>query len=239
VSPEATWRQLIRSLLQAGTLSADWAAAFTAYPRSLFLPDRMWPMCDDGEYLTVDKINDASQWLRWAHADVPIVTQWDDGRHTRSEPGDEPTSSSSMPSMVAAMFTDLDVIDRARVLEVGTGTGWCAALASARLGEDNVTSIEVDSQLAETARTRLKQAGLHPQIITGDGAAGWPDGAPYDRTLATAAVRAVPAASRRPAPAGSSSSRGAPGILSTTRLPGSPWPATARPAARSPAAPGS
>ncbi|HEU5155985.1 MAG TPA: methyltransferase domain-containing protein [Streptosporangiaceae bacterium] len=194
MSADPAWPRLIRGLRQAGTLPADWEPAFAAFPRSLFLPDRMWPMTDDGEYLSVDKDITPADWLRWAYADVPIVTQWDDGRHAGPGPGEEPTSSSSMPTMVAAMFADLDVADGMRLLEVGTGTGWCAALAAARLGETNVTSIEVDGRLAEAARNHLKSAGLHPQVITGDGAGGRPDGAPYDRVLATAAVRTVPAA---------------------------------------------
>lgn len=194
MSVDPAWRRLTRDLRDAGTLSAEWEGAFAVTPRSLFLPARIWPMIDDGEYVTVDKATSPADWLRWAHSDVPIVTQWDEGRHTGPGPGAEPTSSSSMPTIVAAMFADLEVADGMRVLEVGTGTGWCAALASARLGETRVTSIEVDGQLADQARIHLKQAGLGPQVITGDGAAGWPDGAPYDRILITAAIRSVPAA---------------------------------------------
>jgi protein-L-isoaspartate O-methyltransferase len=194
VSAGAAWSRLIRELREAGMLPAGWESAFATFPRSLFLPDRMWPMVDNGEYVSVDKATDPAAWLRWAHADVPIVTQWDDGHHAGPDPGDEPTSSSSMPTMVAAMFADLDVGEHTRVLELGTGTGWCAALAAARLGETNVTSIEVDDGLAEAARAQLKRAEINPQVITGDGVAGWPAGAPYDRILATAAVRVLPPA---------------------------------------------
>ncbi len=79
-----------------------------------------------------------------------------------------------------------------RVLEIGTGTGWTAALLCDRLGADAVTTVEVDPVLAEQARSALAQAGFHPTVVTEDGAAGHPPNAPYDRVLATCAVGRVP-----------------------------------------------
>ncbi|MEV7907695.1 methyltransferase domain-containing protein [Streptomyces anulatus] len=109
------------------------------------------------------------EWQRWADTNVPIVTQWDDGHHTGLAHGELATSSSSMPSAVFAMFRDLSVVEGARVLEIGTGTGWCAGLLSARLGDRNVVSVEVDETVAETARKALAAAGWHPEVVTGDG----------------------------------------------------------------------
>ena len=186
--------ELGRRLVGSGLLGPEWIRAFEQVPRSLFLPDVMWPFGEDGEYHVADRSADPADWRRWAFSDVPIVTQWDDGRHSGDSPGDEPTSSGSMPTLVFSMFRDLDVRDGARVLEIGTGTGWCAGLLSARLGDRQVVSVEVDGRVADAARRALAAAGREPSVLTGDGADGRPPGAPYDRILVTAGVREVPAA---------------------------------------------
>ena len=77
-------------------------------------------------------------------------------------------------------------------MEIGTGSGWAAALLSWRVGPHNVTSIEIDADVAATAAHKLKAAGSTPRLVVGDGAAGWPAGAPYDRVHATCAVGRVP-----------------------------------------------
>ncbi|GHE37579.1 protein-L-isoaspartate O-methyltransferase [Streptosporangium violaceochromogenes] len=186
-------RKLRDLLLETGALAPDWVSAYETVPRQLFLPEVMWPF-DDGRDLTVSKTDTPGDWHRWANSDVAIVTQWDDGHHTGTAPGEERTSSSSMPSLVFSMFGDLSVTDGAKVLEIGTGTGWCAALLSARLGEHNVFSVEVDAVVAGRAREALHAAGWRPRVVTGDGLLGWADGAPYDRILVTAAVHEVPRA---------------------------------------------
>ncbi|MEU6403714.1 methyltransferase domain-containing protein [Streptomyces sp. NPDC046985] len=185
--------ELVRSLLGIGALTPEWAEAFRAAPRARFLPDLVWPYdMATGRSVRVARGEDPEAWQRAAYADVPLVTQWDDGRHTGGEPGTVATSSASMPYVVASMLRDLDVSDGMRVLEVGTGTGWNAALLAHRLGGSHVVSVEIDPAVAEQARAALKRAGLSPQVIRGDGGDGWPDGAPYDRVVATAGVRAVP-----------------------------------------------
>jgi protein-L-isoaspartate O-methyltransferase len=92
------------------------------------------------------------------------------------------------------MLDALDVQPGQRVLEVGTGTGYNAALLCERLGPDAVTTIDIDSELVQAARERLAQLGYRPTVAAADGADGYPPGAPYDRLLATCAVRRLPRA---------------------------------------------
>jgi protein-L-isoaspartate O-methyltransferase len=92
------------------------------------------------------------------------------------------------------MLRDLDVRDGMRVLDLGTGTGWNAGLLARRLGDRQVTSIEVDPAVAAAAVDALHTAGLYPEVVVGDGLLGHPPGAPYDRVIATMAVRSVPRA---------------------------------------------
>ncbi|MBB4933410.1 protein-L-isoaspartate O-methyltransferase [Lipingzhangella halophila] len=184
--------ELEKCLLDAGVLTPAWAGAFQAVPRSLFLPDLVWPFDPDtGQTVTVDRRDDPDAWNRWAEADAPITIQWDDGQHEGTDPGYLYTSSASMPSIVFRMLRDLDVYPGMRVLEVGTGTGWNAALLSSRLDSENVTTVELDEQVATRARTNLIRAGYSPTLVTGDGAAGCLAGAPYDRVIVTYGTRRV------------------------------------------------
>ncbi|MEU0933123.1 methyltransferase domain-containing protein [Embleya sp. NPDC005971] len=88
---------------------------------------------------------------------------------------------------------DLDVHDGQRILEVGTGSGWSAALLAHRVGADRVVTVEVDAALATRARRRLAALGpAAPEVVTADGAAAGPTGDAYDRLLCTCAVERVP-----------------------------------------------
>jgi methyltransferase of ATP-grasp peptide maturase system len=97
-----------------------------------------------------------------------------------------------MPSTVVGMLESLDVDEDMNVLEIGTGTGYSTGLLCHRLGEDNVTSVEVDPAVSETADQSLEAAGYSTWTVTGDGLLGHPRRAPYDRTIATCAVRRIP-----------------------------------------------
>lgn len=186
--------ELARYLLETAALVPEWADAFRAVPRAAFLPDLVWSYdMASGRSVPVSRAGGPDAWVRAAYANVPLVTQWDDGRHTGREPGSVATSSASMPSVVAAMLRDLDVRDGMRVLEIGTGTGWNAGLLAHRLGGSHVVSVEIDPAVVTHARAALARAGLNPEVIHGDGARdGGPGSAPYDRVIATAGVRALP-----------------------------------------------
>ena len=135
--------------------------------------------------------------LDQVYADDAVVTH---------DEGGVPTSSSSQPSLMARMLDQLDVRTGDRVLEVGAGTGYNAALL-AELGAA-VTSVELQPEVAEAAREHLEAAGIavvragaaetpdvppgSVWVVTGDGAA--PPGGPYDRVIVTASLWSVPAA---------------------------------------------
>lgn len=172
-----------------------WADAVQAVPRAGFLPRRMWPFdTATAAHSFVDRDRDPEAWQTAAEADIPVTTQWDDGQHEGEEAGRLPSSSSSTPRLVLRMLDELDVRPGMRVLEVGTGTGWNAGLLAHHLGDEAVVSVEVDPEVAELARASLKRAALGPRVVTGDGAEGWPDGAPYDRVIATCGMRRIPGA---------------------------------------------
>ena len=97
----------------------------------------------------------------------------------------------SQPYVVAYMTEQLAVKPQHRVLEVGTGSGYQAAVLS-RLARE-VVSIERYRTLAETARERLAALGYdNVEVVIGDGFAGVPARAPYDRIIVTAAAETIP-----------------------------------------------
>lgn len=181
------------ALLTSRAMTPDWAPAYATVPRSAFLPDLIWPYdMDAGHSVAVDRAEDPILWQEYADANVPVVTQWDDGQQQGREPGVVGTSSASMPSVVLSMLRDLSVLPGNRVLEIGTGTGWSTALLAYRLGDVNVTSIELDPDVADQARKALARFHSAPTVLTGDGVLGHPDGAPYDRIIATVGMREIP-----------------------------------------------
>jgi protein-L-isoaspartate(D-aspartate) O-methyltransferase len=99
----------------------------------------------------------------------------------------------SQPYIVAFMTQALDVAPGHRVLEVGTGSGYQAAVLGALAKE--VYTIEIVPPLADGARATLSALGYRNiQVRTGNGYMGWPEHAPYDRIMVTAAPDDIPAA---------------------------------------------
>ncbi len=101
--------------------------------------------------------------------------------------------SISQPYIVAYMTEQLMVEPQHHVLEVGTGSGYQAAVLSRLVKQ--VTTIERYRTLAQTARARLASLGYHNvEVIVGDGLAGAPDRGPFDRIIITAAAEQIPEA---------------------------------------------
>lgn len=97
----------------------------------------------------------------------------------------------SQPLVVAMMTQALRLTGSERILEIGTGSGYQAAVL-AELG-DSVVSVERFESLAEKARATLATLGVdNVEIVVGDGTQGWAAGAPYDRIIVTAAAPHIP-----------------------------------------------
>ena len=98
----------------------------------------------------------------------------------------------SQPFMVAAMSEALRLQDCERVLEIGAGCGYQAAILSLLARE--VVAVESLAPLADAARQRLARLGFaNVRVVVGDGSAGYPEGAPYDGIVVSAAAPSVPA----------------------------------------------
>jgi protein-L-isoaspartate(D-aspartate) O-methyltransferase len=152
-------QKLVETLKENGSLTTSQVEqAFLIVPRHLFLP---------GE--PPEKV----------YSDIAIaVRRGAEGRWT---------SSSSQPAIMAIMLEQLDLQPGQRVLEIGTGSGFNAALIAAIVGPTGkVITIDIQPDLIEEARQHLEAAGYaRVQTVAGDGGYGFPEGAPYDRIILT------------------------------------------------------
>lgn len=99
----------------------------------------------------------------------------------------------SAPHMVAIMCEALELVPGHRVLEVGTGSGYHAAVVAKLVDPGSVTTIEYHAALARWAQENLRQAGvLNVRALAGDGGRGVPDDAPYDRIYLTCSAPRIP-----------------------------------------------
>ena len=146
---------------RAPQTTAEVAAALAEVPRHLFVPGVALPE---------------------AYADEAIVTHRDDGGI--------PTSSSSQPTIMALMLDQLAVRPGDRVLEIGAGTGYNAALLAYLAGPaGSVVSIDIQPDVVAAAREHLAAAGYPGvEVVCSDGADGHPARAPFDRIIATVGV---------------------------------------------------
>jgi methyltransferase of ATP-grasp peptide maturase system len=190
--------RMVRALVREGLLTDErWRAAFADVPRHRFLPRFFRPVAPNG-WAPVDHTE--RDWLAQIYSNRVLVTQLDGdpARWEEALRGGEthgvPTSSSSMPGIMAVMLDALEVADGQRVLEIGTGTGYNAALLCHRLGADHVSTVDIDAAIVAEARAYLTACGYHPTCVAADGAEGYPPNAPYDRVLGTCSVSTVPLA---------------------------------------------
>ncbi|WP_406281438.1 methyltransferase, FxLD system [Streptomyces sp. NBC_00209] len=139
--------------------------ALRTVPRHRFVPDA--PLTD-------------------AYANAPVNVKYDtDGTSI---------SCASQPAVVALMLDQLHARPGERILELGAGTGYNAALIGHLVGPDgHVTTIDVDEDLVDGARAHLADTGFtNVEALTRDGALGHAEGAPYDRIIATVGAHGIP-----------------------------------------------
>ena len=163
-NPETLREVLVDSLVQTGAITSPAVErAFRAVPRHLFVPKV--------------EVTDA-------YADRPVFLRWE---------GERPASSSSQPTMMAKMLEQLRMAPGMRVLEVGTGSGYNAAILSVLAGaEGHVASVDIDCSLVAEAEKNLAAAGYGAvEVACCDGSEGYSRGAPYDRIIVTADARDV------------------------------------------------
>ncbi|MFJ9555888.1 rRNA adenine N-6-methyltransferase family protein [Nocardiopsis sp. NPDC101807] len=159
-------------------------AAFAAHPRHQYVPDVIWPGAVGA---ALDRADDPDGWAASVYADDYVTTQTDDGA---AGPVNIPTSSSSAPQLMADMLRAAEIEPGMRVVEIGTGTGWNAAILASLVGPTgSVTSVEIDPDVAAHARGRL--TGTDVEVVTGTAPGG---SEVFDALIATCAVRRVPLA---------------------------------------------
>lgn len=118
------------------------------------------------------------EYVGLAHADTPIPLPFGD-------------ATVSAPTMVAVMLEGAELKAGHKVLDIGTGFGYLAALLAEMVGRSGVVhSVEYEPLLAHEASRRLVRAGYSDRVFVhvGDGAAGWPPAAPFDRIVCSCAV---------------------------------------------------
>lgn len=173
-------KKMVAELVANGNITDPrWQNAFGVVPRHVFVP-RFYQTDQHGSAI-VD-VTSEDQWLSAVYSDIHLVTT------------EDVRSSSTAPSLMASMLEALELDGDEQVLEVGTGTGYNAALLSERLGSERVTSVDIDPDLVAQARGRLDQAGYRPLLAVADGVDGYPDAGPYDAVIATCRLDYVPAA---------------------------------------------
>ncbi|HSZ38827.1 MAG TPA: methyltransferase domain-containing protein [Trebonia sp.] len=150
--------RLAESLRSSGLAGTAVSEAFRSVPRHVFLPQESAAL---------------------AYDDMAIVI--------KSDAGGLPVSASTQPAMMAIMLEQLGLAARHRVLEIGTGSGYNAALIAHIVGDaKSVVTIEIEPDLADQARAGLAAVGFGDiTVVCGDGADGVPGRAPYDRIIVT------------------------------------------------------
>ncbi|MFK8906847.1 methyltransferase domain-containing protein [Streptomyces sp. YS-3] len=178
----------------SGAFAEPWMrSAFLAVARHRFVADTVW-IEEPAGYHPFTRSADPARWLSLVYDPrEALVTQVDDGLDPSCAPGRMPTSSISALNAVFTMLAESDLHPGHQVLEIGSGTGYNAALLAERAGPGRVTTVEIDPAVCEQARAALAATGYEQvSVICADGELGYSPHSPYDRVLSTAAVLAIP-----------------------------------------------
>lgn len=195
--------KLADDLVKSGDITdGRWRDVFARIPRHVFVPHFAYntntPEGTRYDLVSSAKPEQHDEWLKGVYSNTTLLTQVNGRPVEKIFAGGSGygwhSSSSTAPGLMAWMLGVVAIADGNRVLEIGTGTGYNAALLSDRLGGDRVTTVDIDEQLTRLARERLAGIGLRPTVVTGDGRAGYPANAPYDRVVSTCGLGYVPPA---------------------------------------------
>src|ERR1700761_6586237 len=173
-----------------------WHDAVCAVPRHRLVP-RWFTRSRDGENWELrDGSSEEETWLDAAYdPDRTLVTRVGTTHADQAGPGaayqGRASSSSTLPRLVLDMYRHARLSEGADVLDVGTGSGYGAALLALRLGDSHVTSIDIDPCLTAAAEARLNLIGAHPRVLTCDAAGDLPGS--YDRIVPMVSLPAIPA----------------------------------------------
>ncbi len=184
-SASETYRaQLVTALQQNGAiLSSSVAHAFATIPRECFVP--IFYEQESRTWTPRIAMIPGEQGLSLIYQDQSLVT--------RLNTQNNPVSSSSMPSVMASMLEALDVQQGRRVLEIGTVAGYNAALLTELVGDPSlVTTIELDTEIAQQTESILYEVVGPVKVKIKDGKLGACENAPYDRIIATASSSSLP-----------------------------------------------
>jgi protein-L-isoaspartate O-methyltransferase len=190
------WTEAARKLAAQVTATApEWHDAVVATPRHVLVP-KWWDRIRNSPTFEWKLVTpDASDPWASVYSDETLVTRVGALHADLAGPDDRasgaPTSSSTLPGLIVGMLHLLNPEPGQQVLDIGTGSGYSAALLGHRLGDELVTSIDVDAYLVQAARHRLEGFGRQPRMVVADATGELPEGE-YDRMIATVSVRPVP-----------------------------------------------
>ncbi|MGH3242892.1 MAG: methyltransferase domain-containing protein [Spirillospora sp.] len=192
---EHAWKDHAARLAEtAAHRGSRWYAPIATTPRHRFVPG--WWQADGDAWNVRDGTADEAEWLRIAYSDRTLVTRVGtthaDQAPEASRVTGRPTSSSTLPGLVVGMLRHARIAEDSHVLDVGTGSGYSAGVLSAFLGDERVTSIDIDSYLTKVAAERLAEIDRHPTIATLDATGPLPG--TYDRIVSMVSVRPIPPA---------------------------------------------
>ena len=178
--------RMVRALVEMGITDEVVLDAMAEVPRHWFV-DRFWAtspgnLCTPEhvrEFIVDDDAGDEILGLVYA-VEKALVTRG-------PSDGSAATSSVSAPVIVASMLAELDVQPGLRVLEIGTGSGYHAALTAVLVGDPAlVTTVDIDRTLIPETMARIERLGFAKMtVLCADGASGVAERAPFDRIVAT------------------------------------------------------
>jgi protein-L-isoaspartate O-methyltransferase len=182
------WRDHALALADAATHPGSrWYQPVASVPRHVFVP-AWWAR--DGRRWTLRRGP-----LADAYTDRSLVTRVGTAHADAAADGDRPrgrpTSSSTEPSLLLTMYRYARLAEGLDIADIGTGSGYGAALLATRYGDRHVATMDVDDYLVAAAAARLADVGLRPAAQTVDATGPLP--ATYDRIVATVSVHTIPA----------------------------------------------